>query len=68
VVRELIQEDCSGEKIGDELDLILNNQHYRAKMIQNYDQLAVRMGAPGASSRGAELMIKYLKLQFNKVV
>jgi lipid-A-disaccharide synthase len=68
VVRELIQEDCSGEKIGDELDLILNNQHYRAKMIQNYDQLAVRMGAPGASSRGAELIIKYLKLQFNKVV
>jgi lipid-A-disaccharide synthase len=60
VVKELIQEDCSGKKIGDELDLILNNQNYRAKMMQNYDQLAERMGAPGASFRAAELMIKYL--------
>lgn len=60
VVKELIQEDCSGEKIGDELDLILNNQNYRARMMQNYDQLAERMGAPGASLRAAELMIKYL--------
>ena len=61
VVKELIQEDCSGEKIGDELDLILNNQNYRAKMMQNYDQLAVRMGTAGASLRAAELIIKYLK-------
>ena len=60
VVKELIQEDCSGEKIGDELDLILNNQSYRARMMQNYDQLAVRMGTAGASLRAAELMIKYL--------
>jgi lipid-A-disaccharide synthase len=60
VVKELIQEDCTGKKIGDELDLILNNQNYRAKMMQNYDQLAERMGAPGASFRAAELMIKYL--------
>ena len=60
VVKELIQEDCSGQKIGNELDLILNNQNYRARMMQNYDQLAQRMGAPGASLRAAELMIKYL--------
>jgi hypothetical protein len=39
----------------------LNNQNYRAKMMQNYDQLAVRMGTAGASLRAAELMIKYLK-------
>lgn len=61
VVKELIQEDCSGEKIGAELDLILYDQNYRSRMMQKYDQLAVRMGAPGASARAAELMIKYLK-------
>jgi len=66
VVKELIQEDCSGEKIGAELDLILNDQNYRSTMMQKYDQLAVRMGAPGASARAAELMIKYLKFLKNK--
>lgn len=60
VVKELIQEDCCGQKIGNELDLILNNQNYRARMMQNYDQLAQRIGAPGASLRVAELMINYL--------
>jgi lipid-A-disaccharide synthase len=66
VVKELIQEDCSGEKIGAELDLILNDEDYRSKMMQKYDQLAVRMGAAGASFRAAELMIKYLKSSLNK--
>jgi lipid-A-disaccharide synthase len=66
VVKELIQEDCSGEKIGAELDLILNDEDHRSKMMQKYDQLAVRMGAAGASFRAAELMIKYLKSSLNK--
>jgi len=61
VVKELIQEDCSGEMIGAELDLIMNDQKYRAAMMQKYDQLGFRMGAPGASGRAAELMVKYLK-------
>jgi len=61
VVKELIQEDCSGEKIGDELDLILHDEKYRAAMKQKYDELAVRMGTPGASGRAAELMLKYLR-------
>lgn len=62
VVKELIQEDCSGEKIGDELDLILNDQKYRAAMMRKYEQLSVRMGSAGASARAAELMIKYMNI------
>lgn len=61
VVKELIQEDCSGEKISAEIDLIMNDQSYRKHMLQNYEKLASRMGQPGASERAAELMIKYLK-------
>ena len=62
VVKELIQEDCSGEKISAEIDLMMKNQTYRTNMLQNYEKLALKMGHPGASARAAELMISYLKL------
>lgn len=61
IVKELIQEDCSAQKIGDELNLILNDTVYRSKMLQNYELLAEKMGAPGASDRAADLMFSYLK-------
>ena len=61
VVKELIQEDCSGEKISAEIDLMMKNQTYRTNMLQNYEVLALKMGHPGASARAAELMISYLK-------
>lgn len=58
VVKELIQEDCNTQKIGAELDAILNNGNYQ-QMMNNYDELDKRMGDPGASVRTAELIIKY---------
>lgn len=61
VVKELIQEDCSGEKIGAEIDLMVNNQAYRSTMLAKYDELSLRMGKAGASERAAELMIQYFK-------
>lgn len=60
IVKELIQEDCSAKKIGDELNLILNEVSYRNQMLQNYELLAEKMGAPGASDRAAGLMFSYL--------
>lgn len=59
VVKELIQEDCNPQQIGDEMDLILNNAEYRNTMLANYDELDVRMGQPGASERTAELIVVY---------
>jgi lipid-A-disaccharide synthase len=59
VVEELIQEDCNPQKIGAELDAILNNENYRQQMLDNYDELDKKMGQPGASGRTAELIIKY---------
>lgn len=58
-VKELIQEDCNPQKIGAELDAILNKEDYRQQMINNYDELDKKMGQPGASGRTAELIIKY---------
>jgi len=59
VIKELIQEDCSPKNIAAELENILNNQSYRQKMLDNYDELDKRMGQPGASARTASLIIKY---------
>jgi lipid-A-disaccharide synthase len=59
VVKELIQQDCTPEKITAELNMILYNKPYRGQMLKNYDELDVRMGKPGASAKTAELIIKY---------
>lgn len=61
VVKELIQQDCTSDKIGDELDLILHDAIYRTGMLVNYDELADRMGKAGASERAADLMLNYLR-------
>lgn len=60
VVKELIQDDCNPDKIEQELNLILHDPLYRTRMLINYDELALKMGAPGASSRAAKLMNSYL--------
>lgn len=61
VVRELIQQDCVPQKIGGELDLLINDAAYRQTMLSNYDELDIRMGKPGASAKTAELIVKYTK-------
>jgi lipid-A-disaccharide synthase len=61
VVKELIQEDCSGDKISAEIDLMVNDEAYRSRMLENYEKLALKMGSAGASERAAELMMDYLK-------
>jgi lipid-A-disaccharide synthase len=61
VMKELIQDDCNPEKIEAELNLILHDPLYRTRMLINYDELALKMGTSGASSRAAKLMTEYLK-------
>jgi lipid-A-disaccharide synthase len=59
VVKELIQQDCSPEKISAELDNIINNPTYRDKMLADYNELDKKMGNAGASVKTADLIIKY---------
>ena len=59
VVKELIQQECNPQKINEELDLILNDKAYREKMLNNYKELHVRMGKPGASEKTAGLITQY---------
>jgi lipid-A-disaccharide synthase len=59
VVKELIQQDCTAEKIAGEIDRILNDKSYRAAMLANYNGLDAKMGLPGASAKTAGLIIQY---------
>lgn len=61
IVKELIQADCTPEKIGQELRLLLNDQLYRKTMLNNYSLLDEKMGEAGASAKTADLMIGYLQ-------
>jgi lipid-A-disaccharide synthase len=59
VVKELIQQDCTPQKVGAELDYIANNKSYRDEMLHDYHDLHEKMGDAGASGRTADLIIKY---------
>ena len=61
VVRELIQADCNPDVMSEELNRLLGDEAYRRKMLNDYDELDIRMGQPGASGRTAGLIIQYLK-------
>jgi len=56
IVAELIQEDCTTEKITAELIRIVDGQE-REKMLENYQELANKMGTAGASARTAKLIV-----------
>lgn len=60
VVMELIQKDCNAEALTSELNAILHDPLNRSQMLINYQQLAERMGEPGASAKTARLIIDTL--------
>ena len=59
VIPELIQEDCTPEKITEEMRRLLAGE-YRKEMLKNYIDLSLRMGDPGASEKTAGLIVKNL--------
>jgi lipid-A-disaccharide synthase len=61
VVKELIQEDCNTQMLVEELNAILHNPVHRSQMLIDYQQLAEKMGAAGASKKTARLMVDALK-------
>jgi len=55
VVAELIQEDCNRERIAQELMHIVEGSE-RTRMLNDYKELAGKMGTAGASERTAKLI------------
>ena len=64
--KELIQHDCTPDKISRELDLLVNDSNYRAKMLQDYRDVREVLGGKGASAKVAQAMIDELKQMMKK--
>lgn len=60
-VKELIQQKFETNFLVNELNLILNNENYRKKILNDYQTLKQKIGNPGASEKAASLMIDFLK-------
>ncbi|WP_316845722.1 lipid-A-disaccharide synthase [Pedobacter psychrodurus] len=61
IVTELIQEDCNTQKVNEELKMILAGAG-RDEMLNQYDELLLLMGKPGASAKTAKLIVEKLKV------
>ena len=61
VVLELIQNNLKRSNLEKELTQLLASGPYRDKMLKDMEELAEKLGGPGASERTAGLMVKYLK-------
>lgn len=61
VVEELIQQDCTTEKISANL-LQISEGEGRKKMLADYKELAGLMGSAGASERTAKKIVEFLTL------
>jgi len=59
--KELIQHDCTPQKISQELDNLLDNCVYREKMMADYRNVRDVLGGKGASEKVARAMIEELE-------
>lgn len=59
--KELIQHDCTPQKISQELDNLLDNCVYREKMMADYRNVRDVLGGKGASEKVAGAMIEELE-------
>ncbi len=57
IVQELFSKFFSVEAIRKEVDRLLNDESYKAKMIEGYDKVISILGQPGASSCAAKKML-----------
>lgn len=61
VIKEMIQDDAQQEKVNDELQLLLNNDQYRAIMLKEYMSVFTTLDTGSASDNTARLMLQALK-------
>lgn len=58
--KELIQHDCTPDKLSAELDMLLNNKDYIETMKENYAKVREILGGKGASEKVAKAMVEEL--------
>lgn len=58
--RELIQEECTPQRLAEEVDRLRRDRPYRERMLADYRELRRILGGGGASERVAAAMVKCL--------
>ena len=67
VVKELVADGMTVPNIHAELDRLTGDEAYRSQMLRGYEEMAQKLGTPGAPQHAAHLMIDYLlKRQRNR--
>ena len=66
VVRELVADTMTVANVHAELNALLNDATYRAKMLQEYDRMIKILGPAGASRQAALKMIELLSVRKGK--
>jgi len=61
IVRELVAHTMTVDNIREELGRLLNDTTYRQAMLDGYEEMAGRLGEPGAPIRAARAIVKLLK-------
>ncbi len=61
LVRELMMHHLTEQNVLRELSRILHQEQDRERIVQGYDQVIERLGAPGASGRFARMMVRDLR-------
>ncbi|MEX1241123.1 MAG: lipid-A-disaccharide synthase [Cyclobacteriaceae bacterium] len=61
VVKELIQDNASAEKMSAELKALLSDTGYRKGILENYDAIIKVLDTGSASENAARLMVGYLR-------
>lgn len=61
VVKELVADAMTVAGMREELELLLHDNAYREKMLQNYEVMASRLGEAGAPQKGAAEIFRLLK-------
>ncbi|MDR1756117.1 MAG: lipid-A-disaccharide synthase [Culturomica sp.] len=59
-ITELLMQKLNRKRLAKELSAILQDPARRKQMLADYDEVEKRLGAPGASGRFAEMMVKAL--------
>jgi lipid-A-disaccharide synthase len=64
IVREFIQIKMTFGNVKEEMQKLLYNENYRAKIMQDYSELLDLMGEAGSSKKAAKKMTELLTLNF----
>lgn len=63
IVKELIQDDATAEKISDELFKLLNNSSYHQQVQNDLKKVKQSLGMGGGSKRMAELIMSFIDIK-----